>query len=448
MKQSPWKQASTNKYALLDWLYKKPDWTKESFPLSSGHAVLLPDMNTFPYEPEPGIDEDITITWVQHEQLAQKLDQCSQDWQRKFSKSPNEHDIERVRAALMPEFVYGDRLRDRIGMERRELMEREKTTPLVLEFISNRRKALIAGCAGAGKTTLAVAKAKELALEGCTVLLLAYNEAIATYLALHLQSCPTVHVRTLNAFCRDCCETTGIPFPEARPADTEEWWSRLCELLDTALSASPGQYDALVVDEAQDFQCTVWLALERAIRPEGWYYIFYDPEQNVFSGDMQFPIKDLPFLLQRNCRSTKAIVAAIAAEGIKIKPMDGLPDGEPIISETGESPGACRRAIGKILHKWIRNEGLTENQIVLLGAHSIQNTSLGESNKAGSFKVEERGEPRPGVIPYYSYMAFKGCEADAIILVDVDKNDKRWNKSGLYTAMSRARHLLGICYKR
>ena len=41
-------------------------------------------------------------------------------------------------------------------------------------------------------------------------------------------------------------------------------------------------------------------------------------------------------------------------------------------------------------------------------------------------------------------MAFKGCESNAVILLDVDPGDKRWHNQGLYTAMTRARHLLGI----
>jgi len=41
-------------------------------------------------------------------------------------------------------------------------------------------------------------------------------------------------------------------------------------------------------------------------------------------------------------------------------------------------------------------------------------------------------------------LAFKGCESDAVILLDVDPSDSRWDKTGLYSAMTRARHLLGI----
>ena len=46
-------------------------------------------------------------------------------------------------------------------------------------------------------------------------------------------------------------------------------------------------------------------------------------------------------------------------------------------------------------------------------------------------------------------MRFKGCEADAVILIDVDPKDDRWtNKSALYTAISRARYLLYAYYTK
>ena len=50
-------------------------------------------------------------------------------------------------------------------------------------------------------------------------------------------------------------------------------------------------------------------------------------------------------------------------------------------------------------------------------------------------------------VPYYTYMKFKGCEAKVVILLDVDENDPRWDRAGLYTAMSRAIHRLIILKK-
>ena len=45
-------------------------------------------------------------------------------------------------------------------------------------------------------------------------------------------------------------------------------------------------------------------------------------------------------------------------------------------------------------------------------------------------------------------MKFKGCEASVVILLDVDARDSRWDTTGLYTAMSRATHLLIILHPK
>jgi hypothetical protein len=449
MDVNPWTQAAGNKYSLVKWLSAKFNWDEHSFPLSHGHAVLLPDVHTPVGSPLPDITRDTALTWGSDEDLAAKMEACSEAWLKKGLREPSDLDIEAVRKSFMPSFVYGDKLGDRIGVERREEREDPARNEQLLEFIGNRRQARIAGCAGAGKTTLAVAKAKQLAAQELTVLVLVYNKGIAGYLTEHFKATPTIHVRTLEDFCRERCAAAGFEFPASASGpqlfDGATWWGQVAELLDRALVTVPAGYGALIVDEAQDIQCSVWLALEKAITPGGWYYLFYDKKQNVFAGDLQWPVKEEPFLLLRNCRGTKAILGALNSyTGIELTPREGLPDGQPVREESGSSPGQRSKALGKILHDWIRREGLTENQVVVLGAHSLEHTCMEKTGQAACFKIIERGVPGPGVIPYYTYMAFKGCEADAVILLDVDFDDARWDKQGLYTAMTRARHLLGV----
>ena len=77
-----------------------------------------------------------------------------------------------------------------------------------------------------------------------------------------------------------------------------------------------------------------------------------------------------------------------------------------------------------------------------------EHTIVGDNNKVGNFVIEREPESGSNIIRYETYMRFKGCEADVVILLDVDLEDERWNKNALYTAISRAKYLLYVLYKK
>ena len=63
-------------------------------------------------------------------------------------------------------------------------------------------------------------------------------------------------------------------------------------------------YDAIIVDEGQDFHENYWIALESLLKREGYLYIFFDDNQNIFQGSEDFGglITEEPFSLTQNCR--------------------------------------------------------------------------------------------------------------------------------------------------
>ena len=82
---------------------------------------------------------------------------------------------------------------------------------------------------------------------------------------------------------------------------------------------------------------------------------------------------------------------------------------------------------------------------MILGGHSLKHTSLGGTVQLGNFTIAEGTDLLPNGIPYNTYMGFKGCEADVVILLDVSEEDDRWaSRMALYTAKSRAKHLLYV----
>ena len=67
-----------------------------------------------------------------------------------------------------------------------------------------------------------------------------------------------------------------------------------------------GQYDLVVVDEAQDFTEDWAYCANLLVKENGSLYVFYDESQNVFSRDFgdKFFIDGEPFVLRYNIRNT------------------------------------------------------------------------------------------------------------------------------------------------
>jgi hypothetical protein len=206
-------------------------------------------------------------------------------------------------------------------------------------------------------------------------------------------------------------------------------------------------YDAVIVDEGQDFTPEAWEVI--SMLPEqshGSFYIFYDPDQNIFTPELKLPDFGIPpVILRRNCRNTRKICEALKPyQSTQGKIREDAPAGVDVVVRTGD----CRAMLLEELDNLSKNDKIPLNNIVILGAHNMENSSIGNNSSLGRYYIVNR--PAVTEIPevaYYTYMKFKGCESRVVILLDVDEKDPRWNKKGMYTAMSRAVHKLIILKK-
>ncbi len=94
------------------------------------------------------------------------------------------------------------------------------------------------------------------------------------------------------------CRKAHVAFRPPWNDGGEFWKSTATELLIGAIDLVPDRFDAVVVDEGQDFYADWWMALEMINRQgdKGPFYIFYDPAQNLFVEDnLSIPISDNRF---------------------------------------------------------------------------------------------------------------------------------------------------------
>ena len=131
------------------------------------------------------------------------------------------------------------------------------------------------------------------------------------------------------------------------------------------------KFDALIVDEGQDFHEEWYLWLRSMLKENGYFYIFVDPGQSVYQTDSAF-LKKLPHSkhrLAQNLRNTEAINKWIYENF----PQDGvlkarLPGGLPVSVFSWRDPEEEKRLIekeiGRLIIQGIRPQRIT---IFLIG---------------------------------------------------------------------------------
>lgn len=348
-----------------------------------------------------------------------------------------------VMKVLNPFLRYGGRLYERIETEERQFLRFTEEQYKVLDSFNEYRRLQVKGCAGSGKTLLAVRKARQLAEQGHNVLLLCYNQLLAGYLQSRVADEPGVHAVAFFDFCEN---TLGLPpkgYAATGMAAAEYYDSWLPAKMVEYLQKTGKKVDAVIVDEGQDFPKTVWNALMQLVKPDGWFYIFWDPEQNIFRQDLQLPDFGFPpAVLSENCRNTQKICEAFATLlPSPVKSRADAPEGVPIREMTGALLVTLKEALEHLHEK----EKVSMADVVILGARRLENTPLGRQPKLGYFTiVDGPGNGGRFDVSYYTYLKYKGCEAKVVILFDVDRGQTVWRDAALYVAMSRAVHQLII----
>jgi superfamily I DNA/RNA helicase len=235
--------------------------------------------------------------------------------------------------------------------------------------------------------------------------------------------------------------------------DPDRFWKvDVAELFMTAIETLPDRFDAVVVDEGQDFQPNWWLPLEliNSGGDEGAMYVFYDPAQNLFVKEPGIlPELGDAFRLPMNCRNTKKIAAVCG--GILDVEVGTHPDApEGLDPEFVEAKGtdAQQHGIASKLKEWLEDGRLAPSQIAILSPNRVSRSSMHGVERFGDVPVTNdvaAWKSGRGVL-FSTIRAFKGLESDAVLMIDVPEPDSRkhFSSADYYVGASRAKHLLAV----
>ena len=351
--------------------------------------------------------------------------------------------------ALAPNCNLVPSLSSRFDREDAALVRLTEEQTEILRMLEAQERVAIQGAAGTGKTLLAVEKARRLAADGKRVLLLCFNRFLAEDLSTSVQHSGVV-ARHFHSYCAQQVQRAGLSWQPPRDGADTFWNEEAAELLLEALDRLPDErYDAIVVDEGQDFKPNWWLAIEEALhkKSSGTLYVFFDPHQNIYNGGPPAAIGVAPFSLSLNCRNTRHIAEyAAGLVDVEYRLRRSAPDGLAAERVPYRTPQEMADNVRKRLHRLTHDERIAPHRITVLSTHNPKRSALASHRRMGNLSLAPLGSALGrNQVPLASLHSFRGLESDVVLLVDVDSQS---SPRHLYVAATRAKHLLVVMEQR
>lgn len=307
----------------------------------------------------------------------------------------------------------------------------------IIRLFKHRKRLVIRGPAGSGKTLLAVERAREAAQSGARTLLLCFNRPLADHLRETTRTNPDLEVCTFHQLAHRLAEEAGLDIPEPK----EAFFDQAAELALDAIDRLGGRYDAVIVDEGQVMDEQWWIPIEASLRdPEdATLWVFWDDNQALYRRPTGLPegMEDQP--LPEAWRSSRQIFDTVM-RFYKGDPVECLgPDGPEV--EVITPNGHPRKQLNQVLHRLINEQEVRPSEIVVLTPRALSQS--GVSGNVGGFRVVE--EPRgPNDVRISSIKRFLGLESQVVVITELPNSTDRDFRSLMYVGLSRARALLVV----
>jgi len=329
----------------------------------------------------------------------------------------------------------------------------------VLDQLGRNPRMVIEGCAGAGKTLLAVECARRHAAQGRRVLFVCFNRLLADHLNLHATRhgiAQGVSINTLHGHCCSVLNAAGI----AMPADVDRrelYQHHIPDQIPNALSQLGDfkPWDVLVVDEGQDLAAhpPFVAALNHLFVggfEQGRWTWFEDPRQRILRQGAAEPsdlvgFSPIHFQLTKNWRNTDEVATYTCVSTLTTLPeLSGI--NGPVVKTVVCNGSADLMKLQLLVTEFL-NQGATPDQIVLLSAVAEEKALFTSTDViAGKRRIRYRvdGPPSNDVIRSTSVYRFKGLESKIIVLTDLHDLQSDEGRMAAYVGMSRATSALSV----
>ncbi len=435
----PVDQAKRCKYLLRDYLRKDRRWSAGDPRMV--HLVALPTTTLPDGFAAPDAPRWMVLDRTDLPQSAARIAAALRALERE-APTPTADEVDLVVECLMG---VGIPQQDLVaGLHEREaecdLLTRDQAR--VLDMLDGNSRVEIRGGAGSGKTWLALEKARRLTAEGQRVAVMCYSRGLAEFLKRRVATWPLKHQPAYVGTFHYLGIGWGVP---AGSDDDSAYWE---DFLPGQMVSLAGQlpqaerFDAIVLDEAQDFAESWWPAVVAALRSpdDGCLYVFADEGQRVFARQGRPTVALTPINLTENLRNTKQIAGtfgSLTTSQMKNRGGNGVPV-RFVQCATDDALDAADDAIEGLL-----DDGYPYDALALLTTYrrhpeQAARQKEGPDSYWSSFW---NGED----VFYGHVLGFKGLERPAVVLAVNGFRDEARAREMLYVGLSRARDLLVVC---
>jgi hypothetical protein len=439
--EDPFQQAHGEMDSLVEILEHQPDWDR--WRPSYGYGVAFPDA-IFDHDANNGARAAWAIDKDDMNRLAGRVKEVMGAWRhtnRRFGRAG----MEALQAALGIRVEVRSPLRFEYDEGDRRIVELTEDQTYVLSYVRKLHRAAIVGPAGSGKTLLASQLAKRLAESGNETLLTCINDRLAEHLRETSGTVRHLDVRSFRELCTTFAEEAGIPVPP-RPQQPDQaatyFDTDLPGLLAEAAEKLGPRFDAMIVDEAQDFLPDWWPILMKlhTHSEDGYLFLFADSNQRTARGSQPKDMVELSFPLPANMRNTKPIHEFVSVFHQGEETPDARDaNGPPVEVIAYREPWELPRLLVIVL-KNLGDQGVPLKDVVLLAPDTAGVSHLARAGELNGFKLS--GEPAPGTLLTSTIQSFTGLERQVVILTGIGPGTDDELAKVLYVGGSRARNHL------
>ena len=428
--KNPFEQATTSSAILHKWLKERT-----GLDISTCHAVAFPDIGDSP-ELGPAASRELILARERLGVIEDAVKRVFSRGRRDFRLPPSK--VKEIATMLAPTVTVRRKLSDEAREAQSELIT---LTDEQKDFFNAARRNVrlaVFGGAGTGKTVLACEKARQLKAEGNRVLLTCYNRPLAEALNADA-SLQGIEVKNFHWLCLDMASEANLDTPKDEDKDSAFWEKEAPLLLMQAAERCGVSFDAVVIDEGQDFG-EDWMEALESICSHGKdspFVVFFDSHQNLWNRSWSPDASYFQFELTKNCRNTLPIAERVAS--VVAAPVLHKGAGGPAPKWTEWiAPGDLEKRIQGILIELLQ-EGFSLTDIVVLCESRDALERLRALENIGAQPARE------GKTSVYceTIARFKGLEALAVVLV-LNPKPFRAPDNNAYVGFSRAVSYLRI----